>query len=506
MTRRMKIDDLTDLAVPSQPALSPDGDRVVYVLRTLDTPIKGEDRNVDQLWTVPTSGGTPRRLTTGSSDTSPVWSPDGSKIAFLRDGQVHLLPIDGGEPERVTDLALGAGTPAWSPDGARLAFAAPVDPGTGGPLVADRLDYQADGSGMFGAVRSQVHVVDLDSGECTQVTDGTEHAGAPVWSPDGTTIAFTRSVGEDSDLRFRIAVHLLDMKDPKALPRVLAFADGVARTASYSADGESLLVVGWSGDPVGHARLFRVPLDGGAPVDLTGSLDRNVMPGAPAYPGGLPQEGADGRILFCLRERGCTHLWSIAADGSDARAVLDGAGRVVSGLSVAGDLAVVALGTPTSYGEPRRGRRDGVHRDRGDRARCGLRRRRAVRARGAHLHHQRRHRGAGVAGPRPRSRSWAHAGRCPSWSTSTAARTTRGTPRPTRSTSTTRSSRPEAGPSCSSTHAAVTDTARSSTTPSTAPGVSRMPTTSSSRSTSSSPRGSPTRSGWRSPATATAAS
>ena len=87
MTRRLKIDDLTDLAVPSQPALSPDGDRVVYVLRTLDA---GEDRNVDQLWTVPTSGGTPRRLTTGNADTSPAWSPDGSRIAFVRDGQVHL--------------------------------------------------------------------------------------------------------------------------------------------------------------------------------------------------------------------------------------------------------------------------------------------------------------------------------------------------------------------------------------------------------------------------------
>ena len=36
MTRRLRIDDLTDLAVPSQPALSPDGGRVVYVLRTLD--------------------------------------------------------------------------------------------------------------------------------------------------------------------------------------------------------------------------------------------------------------------------------------------------------------------------------------------------------------------------------------------------------------------------------------------------------------------------------------
>jgi len=224
MTRRLKIDDLTDLAVPSQPALSPDGDRVVYVLRTLDA---GEDRNVDQLWTVPTSGGTPRRLTTGNADTSPAWSPDGSRIAFVRDGQVHLLATDGGEPERVTDLPLGVGAPVWSPDGARLAFTAPVDPGSAGPLVADRLDYQADGSGMFGAVRSQVHVVDLASGECRQVTDGTEHAGAPTWSPDGGTIAFARAVGEDSDLRFRIAVHLLAVDDPKALPRVFAFADDV---------------------------------------------------------------------------------------------------------------------------------------------------------------------------------------------------------------------------------------------------------------------------------------
>ncbi len=290
MTRRMRIDDLTDLAVPSQPALSPDGDRVVYVLRTLDA---GKDRNVDQLWTVPTAGGTPRRLTAGPSDTSPAWSPDGSRIAFVRDRQMHVLDTDGGEPERVTDLPLGAGAPVWSPDSARLAFSAPVDPGTGGPLVADRLDYQADGAGMFGSVRSQVHVVELASGDCRQLTDGTEHALAPAWSPDGSTIAFTRGVGDDTDLRFRLAVHLLAVDDPKALPRVVAFADGVARTVSYVADGESLLVVGWDGDPVGHARLFRVPLDGGVPVDLTAALDRNVMPGAPAYPGGLA--AGDGR-------------------------------------------------------------------------------------------------------------------------------------------------------------------------------------------------------------------
>ena len=344
-TRRMRIDDLTDLAVPSRPALSPDGSRVVYVLRTLDAE---EDRNVDELWSVATEGGTPRRLTSGPADVAPAWSPDGSRLAFLRQSQVHVLAADGGDPEKVTDLPLGAGAPVWSPDGDRIAFTSAVDPtdpaGSTSPLVTKTVDYQADGAGMFGATRSQLHVVDLASGDCRRLTDG-DHAGQPAWSPDGRTLAFTRKVGADSDLTLRTAVHLLDVDDPKAEPRVVAFEEGIAATVSFSADGESLLVVGHPALRLGHAHLLRVPLDGSEPVDVTGHLDRNVMPGGPAYPGARPVETDDGRLLFAIRDRGCSHLWD--SDGP----VLADAGRVVSGLSVAGSTAVVALATPTSYGE-----------------------------------------------------------------------------------------------------------------------------------------------------------
>ena len=186
MSRRQHIEDLNDIAVPEQPALSPDGKEIVYVLRTSDA---AADRNITALWRVGSRTGDPQRLTTGEADSSPAWSPDGSSVAFLRAGdgpaQVWLLPAKGGEPRSLTELSLGAGRPVWSPDGSQIAFAAPVDllaaPGESeddrarrahAPLVAERLDYQADGVGMRRGVRTHLHVVEVETGQCRQVTSG----------------------------------------------------------------------------------------------------------------------------------------------------------------------------------------------------------------------------------------------------------------------------------------------------------------------------------------------
>ncbi len=88
--------------------------------------------------------------------------------------------------------------------------------------MSDRLDYQADGAGLLGAVRAQVHVADVDGGACRQLTSGSEHAGSPAWSPDGTTLAFPAGSGQDSDLTLRAAAHVLNADDPAAQARPVA--------------------------------------------------------------------------------------------------------------------------------------------------------------------------------------------------------------------------------------------------------------------------------------------
>jgi dipeptidyl aminopeptidase/acylaminoacyl peptidase/CubicO group peptidase (beta-lactamase class C family) len=354
VTRRPRIGDLASIAVPERPALSPDGAWGVYVLRTCDT---GADRNVRELWRVDVPGGRPRRLTRGPADTAPAWSPDGTRVAFLRaqDGppQVWLLPADGGEPEPLTDLPRGAGAPVWSPDGSAIAFTAPVGPPPGdAPVVADRLDYQSDGLGLVGGVRRHLHVVDVAARRCRQVTGGDWHAGDPCWSPDGTRLAFSAATAPDADLTPRVPVHLVDVTQPDALPEVAGLAEGCGGAVAWAPDGRSLLVAGTTGAPVGHTGLLRVPLGGGAAVNLSAPLDRNVMTGHTAYPGALPQFGDDGRsVVFCVRDRGCTHVYSVPVDGGEPRPVVTGDGRVVSGMSVVGGTVLLVLGTPTSFGE-----------------------------------------------------------------------------------------------------------------------------------------------------------
>ena len=366
----------------SDPAISPDGSRIVYALSWVEG-MGGAAENRSRLMLAGPDG-VQREFTQGNADGSPRFSPGGAKLAFLRalksgePRQVWVMNADGGEARQLTNAAKGVQDFAWSPDGSRIAYCADTEPAAGaaagsqteGPRVVEvnRLRYRHDLQGWRGDAHYHLFTVDLESsalrqaqGEATQITRGDWDDYGPVWSPDGSKIAFISGRRDDRDTRALTEAYVVDAQGGHAAE---CWSGGLASVGAvaWSPDSQRLVAVA-SEDPAGMVLWqgwLYVLEPGREPRRITDDSQRPALGGGP---GAARQPEIrwtdDGRIIFLGERHGESHLFAACPEPVEGQAEdgaprqLWGGGRLVSGMSLDGNAlrAAVASSTPSSPAE-----------------------------------------------------------------------------------------------------------------------------------------------------------
>ena len=172
-----------DPAQDEFPTWAPDGRTIAYDSCGATTCDDSGLSPTQEIWTIPSTGGTPHRLTSNEvPDQAPTYAPDGLHIAFFHDGAIFMTGAEGGPARSILDHgAVGGWSPAWSPDGSKIAFLV---------FTGDRAKLEQTQMGKvislpLGAVR----VVDLASGDISWLGTSTASSYNPVaWMPSGKAL------------------------------------------------------------------------------------------------------------------------------------------------------------------------------------------------------------------------------------------------------------------------------------------------------------------------------
>jgi acylaminoacyl-peptidase len=333
----LELTDLFDLEYISDPQISPDGMKVIYARNFKDIMT---DRDYGNLWMVNIDGSQNRPLTQGNQrDFSPVWSPDGSKIAYRSNGQdervkLFVLYLDTRESVALTNSANAPGSVTWSPDGQSLAFTQFVPkakksmltiPGkpqgaewNEPPIFIDELNYRSDGAGYLPSGKSQIFTIGLSGGKARQRTFEDKNYGSPIWSADGKALFFSANLNEDLIAEpANSEIHQLDLSDGSI--KTLTDRFGPDSNPVLSPDGKMIAYTGNDDSFQGYqvTNLYIMNTDGSGVKNLTADLDRDA---------GDPQWESNGKgIYFQYSEKGGVKVGHVTLLGK-IRTVVEGLG------------------------------------------------------------------------------------------------------------------------------------------------------------------------------------
>ena len=338
-SRRITLDDYGAIKSPHSPQISPDGQKITYVLD-------------GQIFMVSTGDPEPRPVTSSAASAwSHRWSADGDSIYFLssRDDktQVYSLPTsDAGEATQLTHFTHGVASINLSPDEKRILLAISdnnllevAEDAEPKPFVVTRRHFKRDAGGGYivdGDSR-HLYVYDLESREMKQITSGQYQEGGGTWSPDGKSIVFVSNREGDSDDGHRTDLWLVGSDNAEVDAPLVRLTDNPQPKFSpaFSPDGEHIAYLTAEDGVYGVYRISVIPADGGETRVLTADLDRWVS---------SFEYSKDGEwIYFTYYDSGAMDLARVKVSDGSIENLIDG-DRVVHSYDVSesGDIVVAA--------------------------------------------------------------------------------------------------------------------------------------------------------------------
>ncbi|HLE37211.1 MAG TPA: hypothetical protein VI699_08685, partial [Candidatus Acidoferrales bacterium] len=364
--QKLTLEMYWEMESVNAPQISPDGKQIVYARGWRD---KVNDRQRNSIWIMNADGSRNRMLVDGSS---PRWSPDGTRIAYLADGQprgtqIYVRWMDAeGAVTQITHVDKSPGNLVWSPDSQWIGFTMlvpkreswtikmPARPEgakwTENPRIIERLVYRRDQIGFLEEGYTHIFVVPASGGSPRQLTSGEyDHGGGfgfgggggISWTPDGKEILFSGLREKDWEYQWRESeIYAVSVADKSV--RQLTKHKGPDSNPTVSPDGKWVAYTGydWTEDTYRDSKLSVMGIDGSNPRVLTATLDRS------------PQQvnwAPDGSgVYFTTEDKGTRNVWFASTKG-DVRQVTQGNHQLnVSDVSANGQ----AVGTVSSYYVP----------------------------------------------------------------------------------------------------------------------------------------------------------
>ncbi len=333
--------DLSSFRSIGSVALSPDGRRIAYTITMRDRP----GRPYGQLWIMDLATG--KSVQVGrerEAAGSPLWSPDGSWLAFLGSrGENHGLLVARSDGTQITFLAPLSGTnsplpdkgqtAAWSPDSRQLAFISSTPDerakdASGDPMVITRYLYKPDaGEGMTrfnDNQRLHIFAVDIATKHVRQLTRGNYDEHSIDWSPDGREILFVSNREPNQDEFFNYDVFALNTADNSI--RRLTATESSEYAPLWSPDGKEVVYRGTKRGltdretTMEDTHVWMMNANGGNRREIGALIDNRQ---------GNPKWAPEGSALyFTVQERGSIHLVRLPLSGGQPEHVVNEGGAV----------------------------------------------------------------------------------------------------------------------------------------------------------------------------------